>query len=582
MRRSALCIFIFMMSFPAIAQRNVTLRASASDSGNKESESIINTVFSDQTFRDSVSCLRYLELGLNKLRSSGYLTSSIDSVNWSGDTIHAVIYTGALYQWASLTKGNAEPVFLQGSGFRDRGVAGEHYNAKQINSLLEKIVSNCENNGYPFASARLDSVRMMEDRLYASLRLDKGRFTVIDSILVKGSNPVAPVYLYNYLGVKPGDPYNEQNVSRIEDRLRELPFVRQIRPSSVLFTEKYTRLDLFLEPKKASQFDGVIGLLPDETGTGKLNLTGEVHLKLQNSFKRGEVIEVNWKQLPPRSQDLKVHLLYPFLFNTPFGIDGFLNLYRRDTLFVDVIKNLGVLVTMKGNNFAKGFVNDKQSTLQSTAGLENITTLPAYADVSATSYGITLHFEELDYRFNPRKGYLLDFTGSAGTRTIDENPGVNPAVYENLDLKTTQYQGEVRFAFFAPIAGKHVAMAATRSAYIYNTNIFENELYRIGGLNSLRGFDEESIFASSYSILNLEYRYLTDQNSFLFGFVNGAWYERKSTADYINDTPFGFGAGINFETRIGIMSVSYALGKQFDNPIQVKNGKVHFGIVNYF
>jgi hypothetical protein len=339
---------------------------------------------------------------------------------------------------------------------------------------------------------------------------------------------------------------------------------------------------LFISPKKASQFDGVIGLLPDETGKGKAALTGDVHLKLQNSFKRGEIIELNWRQLPPRSQDLKLHLRYPFLFNTPLGIDALLNLYKRDTLFVDIIKNFGILVTLKGNNFVKAFINAKESNLQSTAGLENITVLPPYADITTTGYGATAHWEDLDYRINPRKGFQLDFNSVIGNRNIRRNTGINPEAYENVLLKSTQYQGLLDFQLYVPITGNHVTAISTRSAFIYSENLFDNELYRIGGLKSLRGFDEESIFASTYSMLNVEYRYLTDLNSFLFVFFNGAWYERNGSTTYISDTPYGFGTGYNFQTRLGILSISYALGKQFDNPIQVRNGKVHFGIVNYF
>ena len=117
---------------------------------------------------------------------------------------------------------------------------------------------------------------------------------------------------------------------------------------------------------------------------------------------------------------------------------------------------------------------------------------------------------------------------------------------------------------------------------MYNPEIFTNELYRIGGLKSLRGFDEESIYASAFSIGKLEYMYLLEQNSFLFAFFNGAWYENKNRSGFISDQPIGFGAGIDFETKLGIMSVSYALGKQFDNPIYFRTGKIHFGIVNYF
>nr|MBA2413124.1 BamA/TamA family outer membrane protein [Burkholderiaceae bacterium] len=111
---------------------------------------------------------------------------------------------------------------------------------------------------------------------------------------------------------------------------------------------------------------------------------------------------------------------------------------------------------------------------------------------------------------------------------------------------------------------------------------FDNELFRIGGLKTLRGFDEESITASSYVIGKLEFRYLLEQNSNLFLFYNLAWYERYTQSGYIKDQPSGFGAGINFETKLGIFSFSYALGKEFDNPVRIKAAKIHFGLVNYF
>ena len=79
----------------------------------------------------------------------------------------------------------------------------------------------------------------------------------------------------------------------------------------------------------------------------------------------------------------------------------------------------------------------------------------------------------------------------------------------------------------------------------------------------------------------LEYRFLVDQNSHAFAFYDQSIYENNSNG-YSADTPFGFGAGFSFGTNIGIFSISYALGKQFDNPIELRNGKVHFGYVAFF
>ena len=117
---------------------------------------------------------------------------------------------------------------------------------------------------------------------------------------------------------------------------------------------------------------------------------------------------------------------------------------------------------------------------------------------------------------------------------------------------------------------------------MYSKNLFENELYRLGGMKTLRGFIEQSMYASSYAIVNTEIRFLFSKNSFLNAFFDAGWYEQKLEQSYLHDFPFGFGAGINYDTKAGIFSLSYALGKQMDNPIQLKTGTISFGYIAMF
>ncbi len=107
-------------------------------------------------------------------------------------------------------------------------------------------------------------------------------------------------------------------------------------------------------------------------------------------------------------------------------------------------------------------------------------------------------------------------------------------------------------------------------------------MFRIGGLRSLRGFDEESIFASTYVIPTVEYRFLFSQNSNLLLFAEGAWYENTSNGLYVSDMPVSVGAGINFETKAGILTLNYALGNQFNNGFDLRSGKIHFGLTALF
>jgi outer membrane protein assembly factor BamA len=580
--RIILLIIFFLQSFFISAQKNFSIKYYIRDSSNTELPSFKKVLDESNNFKDTLQVKRKIESVINDMRWAGFLAASVDSIHRDSLNTIVFLYVGDKYLWANVRQGNIPVDLLDGTGFRKKLFSGKPLHYEQIGLLNSKILNNCENNGYPFATIYLDSIELKENGISAALAINRNAFVHIDSIIIKGNSTVAPVYIYNYIGIKPGSIYRESQVRKLSSRFRELPFVKEVKQSQILFSEKETKLYLYLDNKKASQFDGVIGILPDESKSGKINVTGEVHLKLQNTLSRGEIIELNWKQLPVKSQDLKVHLLYPFLFSTPFGIDGSLAIYKRDSTYIDVIKNLGLQYALSGSNYLKAFILDKQSDLQSTDGLENITTLPPYADITTVSYGISIHYEKLDYRLNPRKGFSIEATGSTGNRTIRKNSDINPAVYDSLNLKSVTYQSELNGDFYLSLGGRHVVDFGGSTAYIYNADLFTNELYRIGGLKSLRGFDEESIYASRYVIGKIEYRYLLEQNSFLFTFINGAWYENKSTDLHIQDTPIGFGAGIDFETKIGIMSVSYALGKQFDNPILVKNGKIHFGIVNYF
>jgi outer membrane protein assembly factor BamA len=565
------------------AQKNYTCNLVLTDtSGQKEFQKLRKDFNEKKTYRDSIEVMVELSRFRDRLQNSGYAAAGIDSVIRKEKNFTAYLFLGNHYEWLELKNGNINSQYLDGTGIKGKGFEGEKFSYKDLSRIENRIIQNCENNGYPFATVRLDSIELKNNSFYAILNLEKNRLVRLDSIILKGDALIAPVYIYNYIGIFPGDIYNEAQLQKISTRLRELAFVQEVKPAQVIFNEKETKLYLFLSNKKASQFDGVVGVLPDDSKTGKVNFTGEVHLKLQNSLHRGETIELNWRQIPPKSQDLKVHLFYPFLFNTPFGLDGNLNIFRKDTTYLDVIKILGIQYSLTGNNYIKVFVNDKESNLQNTSGLENITVLPPYADIKNTSYGLTIHYEKLDYRLNPRRGLAFEVTGSTGNRKIKKNSGINPIVYETLKLQSVTYQGELAADHYFSPGGKNVINTGFISGYIYNQDLFANELFRIGGLKSLRGFDEESIYASAYTILKAEYRYLLEQNSFLFLFINGAWYENRNRNEYIRDTPLGMGAGINFETKLGIMSVSYALGKQFDNPIYFRNGKIHFGIVNYF
>jgi len=98
----------------------------------------------------------------------------------------------------------------------------------------------------------------------------------------------------------------------------------------------------------------------------------------------------------------------------------------------------------------------------------------------------------------------------------------------------------------------------------------------------LRGFDEESIFASEYAVLTTEYRYLIGLNSYLFTFIDAGWAGDRSNGAHTNNAFLGAGAGMAFETKAGIFNISYAAGKRDDTKFNLRQSKIHLGYINFF
>ena len=222
------------------------------------------------------------------------------------------------------------------------------------------------------------------------------------------------------------------------------------------------------------------------------------------------------------------------------------------------------------------------SSLLSTYGLEDITVLPSYADFTTSQYGAGIKFRKLDYMFNPRKGIFIEGDISIGSKKIKKNPDINNDVYTDLDLTTTKSVLTSGIYVYFPLGSNFVVHLKNLNGFMYNENLFENELFRLGGIRNLRGMDENSITASSYILGSLEFRYLFEEQSNLFLFFDGGYYQKKISSGITEDTPIGFGAGMNLQTRAGIFTIIYAMGRQFDNPVNIGNSKVHIGYISRF
>ncbi len=530
---------------------------------------------------DSLAVYREAEKVLSQLQFKGYLLAEISTLNFKGKEATISILPHQLYRWVSLSSGNLSGAAKQAAGFRERSFESASFNAERLNHLFETLLTYYENNGYPFASVSLEQINISSSAISASVHVKPQQRLFFDTIQVVGSGQIAQKYIQSYLNIKAGAPYVEKTVQAIENRLRELPFLTVVKPTEIRFSGEKAKVSIFVNKRDANQFDGVVGL-QQNAATGKTQLVGNLRLHLQNAFKRGEQLNFNYQGLSQRSQLLDVKAVVPHVLNTDFGLSPSLYLYKQDSSFLNVDTKLGFNYLMKGNNTFQFFVENKSSRLSSVEAYQNATTLPPVLDANTIFYGLGLNMENLDYRYNPQKGYSLVLDVAVGSRKIKRNAAIPEQLYQGIQLSSTSYRWFSHVNYYVPLAKQLVFALANQTGIISSKQLLENEVFRLGGQRSLRGFNELSVLATQYTYGNAELRYLLEQNSFLFAFYNQGYLQYKASKQSYTDFPLGFGAGVNFETNLGILSISYALGKQRNNPLNLRNGKVHFGVTALF
>jgi outer membrane protein assembly factor BamA len=542
---------------------------------------------------DSIELSKELNQIIIQLNKQSYLAANGDLLQLQSDSFLFQINIGNSFEALFVKSDNTSDWFSDKVGF-------EQINNKKFNYYdwvlkQEQLLTLLEENGFPFAQIFLDSVEVESDLLKAHINIVKNKMILFDSIEVIGKANISKTFLKNYLGIKQGNLYNEKLIKNANQRLYELAYIKVLKSPAVYFYGNKARPLLYIDNKKASSADGIIGIAPNSSQNNKLVLTGDFNLKLQNILGSGKSFDLTYRSFLGNSQDLNLKFNYPYFLGTKLGLDYGLKILKYDTAFVNVQNDFALQYRFIGNDYVKVYYSIQQSTLLSvdTLNIKNIRQLPSVNDIRSDFYGIAVRKSKLDYFINPKKGFAFDIDFAAGTKNIIRNNIINTLkvsdnkgnaynLYDSIKLNVFQIRCIANVEKYFHLFSNNVLKTSINSGYLQSSNIFFNELFRIGGLKTLRGFDEQSIFASQYGILNVEWRYLVQQNSNFVLFWNGAWYKNEGRKPAISDTPWGAGLGLNIETGSGIFSLYYATGKQFDNPLEFRTAKIHFGFINYF
>ena len=440
----------------------------------------------------------------------------------------------------------------------------KHYSIKinELESFLTKSSEDIANKGYPFNKIQLNNIKDFDStNLYASINIELNDKRKSDKVIIKGYENFPKAFLKHYLKYSNKDDFNFDVIKKKSEEINKLGFVSQIKDPEILFKKDSTIIYLYLEKVKNNSFDGFIGFATNEENE-KLEINGYMDIRLHNTLNYGEKINVNYRSTSDNNRFLKTNITTPYIFNTALGLELDLNLTKKDSTYIKDEQSVGLNFLIKN----KHNLSFHLSTLNSTSSLE--TTNELIKDYKSNFKKIKYDFKKVNInnKLIPVK-FLTGIELSTGKRK------------DNLETKTQNRYFIKTFNNFN--ITKSSSIYLNLEAYGLNSsNYYLNEMLLFGGINSIRGFEENSIATNKLFLINTEYRIKLNNDIYINTIFDTAYYE--NTLANIRDNIYGVGFGLNINTNSGVFRLNYANGIKKGQDIDLKLSKIHVSFSNIF
>ncbi len=465
---------------------------------------------------------------------------------------------------------------------------GRIFNKFELEENISSALSYFENDGYPFAKIIVSSIYFFSDTLkneYLAdihLTFDKGINSRIDKIEISGNLSTKDYVILRELRLKTGEEYSQRVIDDISKKLNRLGYFEPVaEPQFFLNPKNDGVLRIEIKEKQTNNFDGIIGYIPGTAPGESGYLTGLVNVSLRNLFGTGRAAAIRWQQYNKSSQDLEIRYLEPWLFNYPFNFTGSFFQRKQDSSYVQRRIEGSIECLATENISASVF-------LSSEAVIPTQSEVPVFTvfNSNAVTTGINLKIDSRDDPYSPTEGILFLTSYSFSRKKIyGSDQYIAPGTSSNLSADQTNINLQrltLDLNGFYELFNRQIIALGVHARELRGSFFEISDLFRLGGSNSLRGYQEDQFFGNRISWTNLEYRLLLTKRTFGFLFLDTGYYLRS--ADPLRNIlknegyKIGYGLGFNVETNLGVLRVSFALAKGDS----FSQGKIHFGIVNEF
>ena len=433
---------------------------------------------------------------------------------------------------------------------------------QNVEIFQKAIIEKLKAQGLSFGKSFLTDLEYRNAHaLNARLIIDSGLKRRIDKINIKGYESLPKSYISYLTGLKIGSEFIESQIQQKTEKLDNIPFISVKKPTEVLFKKDSTELFLYLEKFNSNTFDGFLGFGNNETSDFELN--GYLNMVLLNNLNFGERLGVIYKNDGNGQQTFEGNLELPFVFSSPVTIGADLRIFRRDSAFSNSSQTVELKYYLNEKLNLKGAAEFTNST---SLEQENLNSISEIDDYNSSFYGIGAEYLKLGPRQLFGVNTFVNLNLSAGSRKTEND--------------TEQYKLSLSGQHQININYRNRLYLNLKSQILISDNFLNNELFRFGGVNSIRGFAENSLLASRFAVLQTEYRYILDANLYANTVIDVGNYENK--LNNVNENIVGYGAGIGLKSQAGIFNLIIANSVSDVQESTFSNTRIHINFTSFF
>ncbi|WP_436514820.1 hypothetical protein [Ekhidna sp. To15] len=502
-------------------------------------------------FDDTTKLINHVNEKLIDWIDAGYYFSGLDSVKTDLSIVSIFLHRGKKMKTKS-------------SSFR----------GTRLHAHLKRQLKEYANSGYPFATIRFDSASLSQKTMTGNLVVETGPEINYDSAYFFTDLKTNHSYIYQLLDVVPEEPYSERGYRLISRKIERSSFLSLQRSTDLAFKDNKAKTFLDIKEDASSSFQGVIGL--QQVQNGKTTAVGALELDIQNLFRSGKQFKFAWEKYAKQSQNLSMFYKHPFILDSKISPSFNFELLKQDTTFLSRKTSVGIHTFVAPRVEILLEYESTNGTLLSTS-LEALRS-SGLADFKRKIYGVQLSKGHLSALGERKSAVVWDLSFSAGKKTISRNLSIPDNYYDSIQTESNFYRLQASLAYQLKISKRQSFFHHIKNGTLQNDELLQNELYRIGGLSSLRGFNEKDFFVKSYLLSRVEFRSFFEDRSYAYVFYDYLFFSNGSQSDQ----PFGLGLGFALATSAGQFSFALAVGRSDAQQISFSNMKAHFGYISRF